>query len=401
MSPNHGTNRDSESGSDSEGEVSEQRRSKTPESDAESTGKQSEGRRSKTPESEPHSPGNSEPRRSKTPESEAESTGKRRSKSPESDAESGKRSDNEAREQSDRERSEPESGSEGEQVEATKKRKRAVLSDESGSEADVARKKVMASDDEKEDGDDSVDKDLVIDAEALFGNASDISSEDEGGKKGEKTPKEPEEKEEVEEEHDEEDDEEKAKDGDRTNDLEEGDRDEDKENEGEDQQMETRIDVEVPKITMNLGKELHFIKLPNFLSVETRPFDQANYEDEIDEEETLDEEGRARLKLKVENTIRWREVTGKNGELEKQSNARFVRWSDGSMSLHLGSEIFDVYKKVTTWRSQSPVHPTGNRSSRSGGVQDETNVQAALNRVVHAQKNDDVPGGQVAEDDWH
>lgn len=58
--------------------------------------------------------------------------------------------------------------------------------------------------------------------------------------------------------------------------------------------METRIDVEVPKITMNLGKELHFIKLPNFLSVETRPFDQANYEDEIDEEETLDEEGRAR-----------------------------------------------------------------------------------------------------------
>ncbi|XP_071653200.1 another transcription unit protein-like [Temnothorax longispinosus] len=29
----------------------------------------------------------------------------------------------------------------------------------------------------------------------------------------------------------------------------------------------------------------------------------------------------------------------------KQSNARFVKWSDGSMSLHLGSEIFDVYKQ--------------------------------------------------------
>lgn len=57
---------------------------------------------------------------------------------------------------------------------------------------------------------------------------------------------------------------------------------------------ETRIDVEIPKITTDLGKELHFVKLPNFLSVETRPFDADTYEDEIDEEETLDEEGRAR-----------------------------------------------------------------------------------------------------------
>lgn len=44
----------------------------------------------------------------------------------------------------------------------------------------------------------------------------------------------------------------------------------------------------------DLGREIHFVKLPNFLSVETRPFDHETYEDEIDEEETLDEEGRAR-----------------------------------------------------------------------------------------------------------
>ena len=53
---------------------------------------------------------------------------------------------------------------------------------------------------------------------------------------------------------------------------------------------------------------MHFVKLPNFLSVETRPYDPNFYEDEIDEDEVLDEEGRARLKLKVENTIRWRQV---------------------------------------------------------------------------------------------
>lgn len=34
-----------------------------------------------------------------------------------------------------------------------------------------------------------------------------------------------------------------------------------------------------------------------------------------------------------------------NGDMVKESNARMVKWSDGSMSLHLGNEIFDVYKQ--------------------------------------------------------
>lgn len=47
----------------------------------------------------------------------------------------------------------------------------------------------------------------------------------------------------------------------------------------------------------------------------------------------------------MENTIRWREGPDKEGNIVKESNARLVRWSDGSYSLHLGSEIFDVYKQ--------------------------------------------------------
>lgn len=34
------------------------------------------------------------------------------------------------------------------------------------------------------------------------------------------------------------------------------------------------------------------------------------------------------------------------GNVTRQSNARMVKWSDGSMSLHLGNEIFDVYKQT-------------------------------------------------------
>ncbi len=108
---------------------------------------------------------------------------------------------------------------------------------------------------------------------------------------------------------------------------------------------ETKIDVEIPRIVSDLGRDIHFVKLPNFLSVDTRPFDAETYEDEIDEEETLDEEGRQRLKLKVGNTIRWRRYIDNKGETIQESNARFVRWSDGSLSLHLGAEIFDVYKQ--------------------------------------------------------
>ena len=103
---------------------------------------------------------------------------------------------------------------------------------------------------------------------------------------------------------------------------------------------------QVPKIQTDLGKEIHFVKLPNFLSVESRPFDGETYEDEMDDEATQqDEEGRTRLKLKVENTIRWRQGFDKEGHPVKESNARIVKWSDGSYSLHLGNEIFDVHKQ--------------------------------------------------------
>uniref|UniRef100_A0A671DNP5 RNA polymerase-associated protein LEO1 n=1 Tax=Rhinolophus ferrumequinum TaxID=59479 RepID=A0A671DNP5_RHIFE len=107
---------------------------------------------------------------------------------------------------------------------------------------------------------------------------------------------------------------------------------------------ETRIEVEIPKVNTDLGNDLYFVKLPNFLSVEPRPFDPQYYEDEFEDEEMLDEEGRTRLKLKVENTIRWRIRRDEEGSEIKESNARIVKWSDGSMSLHLGNEVFDVYK---------------------------------------------------------
>lgn len=107
----------------------------------------------------------------------------------------------------------------------------------------------------------------------------------------------------------------------------------------------TRLECEMPYCNIDLGEKIFYVKLPNFLSIDTHEYDPLCYMDEIDENETLDNEGNSRMKLKVENTIRWRTITDEDGNETKQSNARIVEWSDGTMSLHLGSEIFDITEK--------------------------------------------------------
>lgn len=183
----------------------------------------------------------------------------------------------------------------------------------------------MGSDDEGSQG----KVDATVDE--LFGDADDISSDEEDKAKR----------------SDDEDGDKRSRDKDEESQRE---RRSDEE-EQEEEPQETLIEVEIPRIITDLGRNIHYVKLPNFLSVETRPYDVATYEEEIDEDDVLDEEGRARLKLKVENAIRWRKIKDADGndvldefeQPKRESNSRIVRWSDGSMSLHLGAEIFDVH----------------------------------------------------------
>ncbi|XP_062062630.1 RNA polymerase-associated protein LEO1-like [Lepus europaeus] len=115
---------------------------------------------------------------------------------------------------------------------------------------------------------------------------------------------------------------------------------------GKEPASETRIEVEIPNINSDLGNELHFVKLPKFLSIDPKPFDPQFYEDECEDKKMLYDEDRIRLKLKVENTIRWRIRRDEEGNEIRESNARIVKWSDGSMSLHLGNEVFEIHKEL-------------------------------------------------------
>jgi len=87
--------------------------------------------------------------------------------------------------------------------------------------------------------------------------------------------------------------------------------------------------------------QIYVVKLPNILGIEHSPYDPeiytppdpVNFEDET-----------KRLRIRPENFIRWRYKKDENGNLttEKESNARFVRWSDGSLQLLLGNEAIEV-----------------------------------------------------------
>lgn len=59
--------------------------------------------------------------------------------------------------------------------------------------------------------------------------------------------------------------------------------------------------------------------MPNFLSIDTNPFDRDTY-DERAVEEVLDDDGKARVRLRVENTIRWRYAKGADGQLKRDAN---------------------------------------------------------------------------------
>ncbi|PPQ62863.1 hypothetical protein CVT24_006261 [Panaeolus cyanescens] len=98
------------------------------------------------------------------------------------------------------------------------------------------------------------------------------------------------------------------------------------------------------------------LRIPNFLKVEPKPFHTDTYiGPEHDEEEGAGadnpQERSMSIKLKVGNTVRWRWNKDENGQDVRESNARVVRWSDGSLSLRLGKELFNI----TTTVDQSAV----------------------------------------------
>lgn len=104
----------------------------------------------------------------------------------------------------------------------------------------------------------------------------------------------------------------------------------------------------------------HVTKLPNLVGINPEAFDPKTYDAGIEE---------AEYKGYIHNMIRWRyqtdPATGEllrdgtaQNKLLRESNAKFVKWSDGSHTLHVGNESFEV-DNIGELKPNNPTDYTG------------------------------------------
>jgi RNA polymerase-associated protein LEO1 len=98
--------------------------------------------------------------------------------------------------------------------------------------------------------------------------------------------------------------------------------------------------------------DMHMTKLPNLVGMALECFEPDQYDPDQEEEDF----GGA-----VHNLIRWRYKRNETGnlvrndkdELVRESNTRLVEWEDGSLTLHVGNEAFEVQTLSSNTSSKS------------------------------------------------
>mmetsp|Transcript_3830 Transcript_3830/g.6720 ORF Transcript_3830/g.6720 Transcript_3830/m.6720 type:complete len:387 (+) Transcript_3830:114-1274(+) len=92
--------------------------------------------------------------------------------------------------------------------------------------------------------------------------------------------------------------------------------------------------------------ETYLLKLTKAIGVQPNDFNPEVFKDDNDYD--FDEQGNRRLRPSEQAVVRWRLRKGPHGEEISESNAKFIRWSDGSLQLKLGDEYLDVIKTDIT-----------------------------------------------------
>ncbi|CDR43158.1 CYFA0S11e00870g1_1 [Cyberlindnera fabianii] len=92
----------------------------------------------------------------------------------------------------------------------------------------------------------------------------------------------------------------------------------------------------------NKDGDIFTARVPKFLKVDPTRFDGTEYLKHLEQISGQTSEQAELRRLQDENTIRWRFTKQSNESLTAESNAQIVEWEDGSFSLKLGDEYFDV-----------------------------------------------------------
>ncbi|KAI3504692.1 hypothetical protein L1887_26357 [Cichorium endivia] len=87
-------------------------------------------------------------------------------------------------------------------------------------------------------------------------------------------------------------------------------------------------------------EKMNMIKVSNIMGIDPKPFDPKTF---VEEDAFVADESGHSKRIRLENNIvRYRAVRNANGTTSYESNARFVRWSDGSLQLLIGNEVLDL-----------------------------------------------------------
>ena len=82
----------------------------------------------------------------------------------------------------------------------------------------------------------------------------------------------------------------------------------------------------------------HLVQLPKIVTINPEQYDAASFDAEAEERE---------FKRPVHNMIRWRYVSNDDSylhesEMDRESNANIIQWSDGTFGLAIGDEVFEL-----------------------------------------------------------
>ncbi|KAI8589162.1 Leo1-like protein-domain-containing protein [Geranomyces variabilis] len=144
----------------------------------------------------------------------------------------------------------------------------------------------------------------------------------------------------------------------------------------------------IPRFSQG-SDEIFVTRLPNWMGVDHRPFDEDHWDasDEIPADPTIG------AHITLENTIRWRTVRDLNGQERRESNTRFVKWSDGSTSLILGGEVFDAtytlaaqHQYIVAQVPEAGIFQTQNATPRNMTFKPQSSRTSAVHRKIKAHQ---------------
>jgi RNA polymerase-associated protein LEO1 len=152
-----------------------------------------------------------------------------------------------------------------------------------------------------------------------------------------------------------------------------------------------------PAVSPESGKtELYFTRLPNMLGIQPEAFELDTYSAAVEQADyAVHDMVRWRYKRdEAGHLVRTATIDNTDGKLQRESNTRLVEWEDGSWTLHIGKEAFEV----------DAVNSGGNEFAGLNGYlylsQTATKQAMPENELDEYNDNDDAeeePAGTVLE----